>query len=87
VTDGIKPLGLTFCAEMETNRWVSANFAHGTPQNKEFFRIEEHARLINKALGKHGPVQDGSRANPQLFQLRKIASGKAEVFIHRFTQI
>jgi hypothetical protein len=78
---------LGFCAEQETNRGVGTDFAHGTPEGKEFLSREEHARLIRESLGKAGSAQDRRGTDSQFFQLEKSAARDAKVLVHRFTQI
>src|SRR2546422_4756768 len=75
----MEPFGLTFCAELETDRRIGADFAHGAPQGKEFLCIKEHARLIDKSLGKPGSAQDCRGTDTQFFQLRKGAARDAKV--------
>jgi hypothetical protein len=83
----MESFGLRFCAEQETDRGVGADFAHGTPEGKEFLGREKHTRLIDTSLRKTGSAQDCRGTDSQFFQLRKSAAGKAKVFIHRVTQI
>ena len=83
----MESFGLTLCAEQDTNRGVCTDFPNGTPQSEEFLSLEEHARLIDKCLGKSGSAQDRRGRQAQFFQLRKGAARDAKVFIHRFTQI
>ena len=78
----MKPFGLTFCAELETDRRIAADFAHGAPKGKEFLGIKEHARLIDKSLGKPGSAQDGRGTDSQFFQLRKGAARDAKMLVH-----
>ncbi len=73
---------LGFCAELEADRGIGADFAHGTPKGKEFLGFEEHARLIDKTLGKPGSAQDRRGTDSQFFQLRKGAARDAKVLIH-----
>src|SRR5258708_36651025 len=57
-TDRGEAFGLRFCAEQETDGRVGADFTHGTPEGKEFLRVEERARLINQTLGTPSRTQD-----------------------------
>src|ERR1700730_3939423 len=86
-TDGMKSLGLCFCAEQEPDGRVCADLAHGTPERKEFLSVEEHTGLIDKYLGKSGSAQGRRGTDPKFFQSLKSTARKAKVLIHRFTQI
>ncbi len=77
----MKPFGPTFYAELETDRRIGADFAHGAPKGKEFLCIKEHARLIDKSLGKPGSAQDCRGTDSQFFQLRKGAARDAKVLV------
>jgi hypothetical protein len=86
-TDGVKSFSFCFCAEPEANCRIGADFAHGTPESKQFLGVEQNASSINKPWGKSGPPQDLRSTDSQFFQLGKGAAGDAKVLIHQFTQI
>lgn len=84
---GVEAFGPVFRSQQETNRGVGADFAHRTPQSKEFLSREEHSRFIDQSLGESRSAQDRRGTDSQFFQLVKRAARDAKVFIHRLTQI
>src|SRR5215469_12226692 len=66
---GMEAFGLVFRSQQEANGRVGADFANGSPEGKEFFRSEEHARLMDESLWKSCPVQNGRGTESQFFQL------------------
>jgi hypothetical protein len=84
-TDRVQAFRPVLSPEHEPDGGVQTDFSNRTPKGKEFLGLEEHARLVQKRLGKSGVAQDRSGANSQIFQLRKMAARKAKVLVHRFT--